>query len=545
MTTLDAGPAATRDGHRDAGRSAVVVGGGIAGLATAALLARNGYDVDLLEQQDRLGGRIGSWESGGFRFDTGPSWYLMPEVFEHFFAHFGTSAAQALGLTRLDPGYRVFYEGVAEPVDIRASREENIATFERIEPGAGAALEDYLASAEDAYDVALRRFLYSNFESVAATLRWDVAVRTPRLLKLLTQSLEDFVAERFTDRRLTQVLGYPAVFLGTSPDRAPSLYHLMSRLDLADGVLYPAGGFVRLAEEVAALARGAGARLRTGATVTAVTTRGRRGLRTRAAVTGVRYRDAAGAERTLRADVVVGAADLHHLETELLPERLQTYPQGYWDSRDPGPGAVLVCLGVRGRLPELPHHSLFFTEDWRRNFDDIFGDSPRVPDPASLYVCKPSETDPTVAPEGSENLFLLVPVPADVTLGGGGVEGSGDPAVERVADAAVDLVASWAGVPDLRSRVMVRRTFGPADFARDLNAWSGGALGPAHTLRQSAFFRAGNVSQKVSGLYYAGSSTVPGIGLPMCLISAELLLKRLRGDRSSEPLPTTAAASGG
>jgi phytoene desaturase len=517
-------------------RTAVVVGGGIAGLASAALLAGEGYDVDLLEQQDALGGRIGSWESGGFRFDTGPSWYLMPEVFEHFFSLFGRSAGEDLGLTRLDPGYRVFYEDHREPVDIRAARADNVATFERIEPGAGARLEAYLDSADDAYEVALRRFLYSNFDSVATQLRWDVAVRTPRLLRLLTRSLEDFVAERFTDHRLTQVLGYPAVFLGTSPDRAPSLYHLMCRLDLADGVLYPRGGFVRLVGAVADIARGAGARLHTGATVEALTTRPRRGARTRAAVTGVRYRDRRGVEHTMAADVVVAAADLHHVETRLLPERLQTYPEAYWARRDPGPGAVLACVGVEGAIPELPHHSLFFTADWKRNFDDIFGDSPRVPDPASVYVCKPSHSDATVAPVGCENLFVLVPVPPEVDIGRGGVDGAGDPLVEQVADAALDQVATWAGIEDLRARVVVRRTFGPADFAGDLNAWSGGALGPAHTLRQSAVFRTGNVSQKVSGLYYAGSSTVPGIGLPMCLISAELVLKRLRGDRSADPV---------
>jgi phytoene desaturase len=521
------------------GRSAVVVGGGIAGLASAALLARDGYDVDLVEQRDELGGRIGSWESEGFRFDTGPSWYLMPEVFDHFFALFGLSATEELGLSVLDPGYRVFFEGHADPVDIRAARDANVATFEALEPGAGAGLEAYLASAEDAYDVALRRFLYSNFDSVAAQLRWDVVLASPRLARLLTQSLQRFVADRFSDRRLQQILGYPAVFLGTSPDRAPSLYHLMSRLDLADGVLYPDGGFVRLVEAVAGIARGAGARLHTGATVTEILTgppAGRRGRRARAAVTGVRYVDGAGVERVLAADVVVGATDLHHLETELLPEPLRTYPQRYWDARDPGPGAVLACLGVEGELPELPHHSLFFTADWQRNFDDIFGDHPRVPEPASVYVCKPSQTDASVAPAGHENLFVLVPVPADVSLGRGGVAGAGDPVVEKVADAALDQVASWAGVPDLASRVVVRRTWGPGDFAGDLNAWSGGALGPAHTLRQSAMFRTGNVSTKVSGLHYAGSSTVPGIGLPMCLISAELVAKRLRGDRSSSPM---------
>jgi phytoene desaturase len=522
------------------GPSAVVVGGGIAGLATAGLLARDGYTVDLLEQGERLGGRIGSWESAGFRFDTGPSWYLMPEVFDHFFALFGRSATEELGLTLLDPGYRVFFEGQPDPVDIRADVEANVETFERLEPGAGARLRSYLASAEDAYAVALRRFLYSNFDSLSSQLRWDVLLRTPRLLRLLTQSLEGFVGDRFTDRRLTQILGYPAVFLGTSPDRAPSMYHLMSRLDLSEGVLYPHGGFVRVAEAVAGVARGAGARLHTDSRVTEITTRPRPGRGRGATVSGVRYVDGGGVERTLTADVVVGAVDLHHLETRLLPPELQTYPQAYWDERDPGPGAVLVCLGVRGRLPELAHHSLFFTSDWRANFDAIFGGSRSVPDPASVYVCAPSRTDPSVAPPGCENLFVLVPVPADVTLGRGGVDGAGDPLVERVADAALDQVAAWAGVPDLRSRVVVRRTLGPGDFAADLNAWSGGALGPAHTLRQSAFLRTGNVSRKVSGLHYAGASTVPGIGLPMCLISAELVAKRLRGDRSSTPMDVPA-----
>jgi 1-hydroxy-2-isopentenylcarotenoid 3,4-desaturase len=516
--------------------AAVVVGGGIAGLASAALLAREGYQVDLLEQRDELGGRVGSWESRGFRFDTGPSWYLMPEVFEHFFAQFGRSASEELDLRVLDPGYRVFFEGHHDPVDVRRERQANIATFERIEGGAGRRLEQYLVSAEDAYAIAVNRFLYSNFDSLASHLHWDVLRRTPQLLRLLTQSLEGFITDRFHDPRLVQILGYPAVFLGTSPDRAPSMYHLMSRLDLADGVLYPAGGFVRLAETIAELARGAGARLHTGTKVTAVLTRpGGRGRR-RGTATGVACVQNDGTERVLYADVVVGAGDLHHLETELLPEQYQSYPQRYWDRRNPGPGAVLVCLGVEGTIPQLPHHSLFFTADWHRNFDAIFGKHRRVPEPASVYVCKPTETDSTLAPPGCESLFVLVPVPADVTLGRGGLDGRGDPKVEQVADAALAQVAKWAGIESLGSRTVLRRTWGPGDFAADFNAWSGGALGPAHTLRQSAFLRTPNVSKKVSGLYYAGASTVPGIGLPMCLISAELLLKRLRRDHSSGPL---------
>ncbi|MDZ5663690.1 phytoene desaturase family protein [Nocardioides sp. S-58] len=516
--------------------SVVVIGGGIAGLATAALLASRGHSVDLLEKNDDLGGRVGSVERDGFRFDTGASWYLMPEVFEHFFELLGTSADAELDLRVLDPSYRVFFEGHPEPIDLRPDREHNRALFESLEPGAGERFDAYLRSAEDTYDMALRRFLYTNFDSPSSFLHPDVVRRTPRLGRLLTRSLESHVAASFSDNRLRQVLGYPAVFLGSSPSRAPSMYHLMSRLDLGDRVLYPQGGFTQLIEVIASLARRHGARLHTGTAATGIVTADPAGGG-RPGVAGVAYREEhGGATGTFAADVVVGAADLHHLETALLPEPLQTHPEPSWRGRSPGPGAVLAMLGVEGRLPELPHHSLFFTSDWRQNFGDIFGKDARVPDPASIYVCKPSETDPSVAPEGCENLFVLVPVPADTAIGAGSDEGAGSELVERTADAAIDQVAGWAGIPDLRDRIRVRHTVGPDDFATRYNAWRGGALGLEHTLRQSAFFRPGNVSGKVDGLLYAGASTVPGVGLPMCLISAELVLKRLSGDRSSLPV---------
>ncbi|QDO90005.1 phytoene desaturase [Ornithinimicrobium ciconiae] len=517
-----------------------IVGGGIAGIACAALLAADGHEVDLFEQQETLGGRAGSRAVAGFRFDTGPSWYLMPEVFDHFFALLGTSSDEQLDLQVLDPAYRVFYEGPPgegppPPLDVHADTDANLATFESIEPGAGQALEGYLASAREAYDVALRHFLYTNFTQHLALVSPDVTRRLPRLLPQLTRSLEEFVAKQFRDVRLRQVLGYPAVFLGSSPDRAPSLYHLMSALDLTGGVLYPQGGFSQLIDRIVQLARARGARLHTGATVTAVITGETTQRRRRAAVTGVRWRDAEGTEHTHAADAVVGANDLHHLETQLLPEPLRTYPQSYWDRQESGPGAVLVLLGVRGALPQLPHHSLFFTHDWRANFDAVFDG--RVPSPASVYVCKPSATDPTVAPAEHENLFVLVPVPADPTLGRGGPDGGGGAAVESIADAAIAQVADWAGVSDLAERIVVRETIGPGDFAGDLSAWRGGMLGPSHTLRQSAMFRSRNQSRQVAGLYYAGASTIPGIGLPMCLISAELVLKHLRGDTSTGPSP--------
>jgi phytoene desaturase len=527
-------------------KKVIVIGGGIAGLASAALLARDGYEVTLLEKNASLGGRAGSWSSQGFRFDTGPSWYLMPEVFDHFYKLLGTSSDEQLSLSKLDPGYRVLFEGdmakngkrkKPTKLDVRADREKNLAAFEKMEPGSRPAMERYLESARDTYEIAKERFLYTSFEKFSPLVRANVLKRTPKLVRLLRESLADFAARHVTDPRLQQVLGYPAVFLGSSPFITPSMYHLMSYLDLEDGVLYAQGGFTKVIETIANLARAEGVGIIPGAEVSSIlTTVNPAGNRKKARVQGVEYIASTGAKRTLVADYVVSAADLHFSETKLLPPALQTYPEKWWDQRVPGPSAVLVYLGVTGEVPSLEHHTLLFTKDWHDNFGRIFNEPTSVPDPASLYVCKPSATDAEVAPKGDTNLFILVPIPADVSIGKGGIGGKGDAQVEQIADAAIEQISEWAGVPDLAERITVRRTIGPGDFAKDLNSWKGSALGPSHILSQSAFFRAGNVSKKVEGLFYAGGSTIPGIGLPMCLISAEIVLKRMRGDTTTEPL---------
>ncbi|MCU1529745.1 MAG: crtI [Frondihabitans sp.] len=535
-----AGPSVARHGKR-----VVIIGGGISGLASAALLAREGHEVTVFEKGSAVGGRAGSWESEGFRFDLGPSWYLMPEVFDHWFRLMGTSAAEQLDLVSLDPGYRVFFEGVPGPLDVPHGLEENVALFDSIEPGSGPRIRDYLASSRDTYDMAKKRFLYTSFRSWRPLLRRDVVTRLPTLARLLVQDLSSLVARTVSDRRLAQILGYPAVFLGSSPYETPSMYHLMSTLDLDDGVLYPQGGLTTVIERIAALAVDAGVTIVTNATVTSIRTTSGRHPR----ATGVDWVARDGLARAQVADIVVSAADLHHTETVLLPRELQTYGESYWAGRNPGPSALLMYLGVSGELPQLEHHTLLFSRDWRDNFGRIFGPSKSIPEPPSLYVCKPSVVDPSTAPPGQTNLFVLVPLPADPSLGLGSIP-AGDSSrvgnscstvLERLGDAVVQQIAEWADIPDLNSRIVLRRTRGPQDFVDDYNSWSGSMLGPAHTLAQSAMFRAGNVSKKVRGLYYVGGSVRPGIGLPMCLISAEVLLKNLRGDTSTEPLPEPAS----
>ncbi|MFQ4147399.1 phytoene desaturase family protein [Arthrobacter sp. LAPM80] len=512
---------------------AVVIGGGISGLATAGLLARDGHRVTVLEKQQDLGGRAGRWEKDGFVFDTGPSWYLMPEVIDHWFKMMGTSAADELELTRLDPAYRLFSGPGEVTVDVRTGRAESIALFESQHPGSGAALAKYLDSAELAYTLAKRHFLYDPFGTLRGLLNPAVLRHGPKLLQLLTQTLDSYAARRFSDPLQQKILGYPAVFLGTSPNKAPSIYHLMSHLDLQDGVLYPQGGFMAVVDAMERVVRKAGVTISTRATATAILTAS---ATTPIRCEAVSWRDGEGAEHSTPATLVVGAADLHHIETRLLPERQRTISAKKWSKADPGISAVLVCLGVQGRLPALSHHNLLFTEDWQDNFARII-QGRTLADTTSLYVSRPSATDSSVAPEGCENLFVLVPAPALPRWGRGGIDGTGSAQVEQVADAAIAQLALWSGTPDLAERIVVRRSYGPADFQDNVNAWQGSALGLAHTLRQSAFLRPGNVNHKVAGLYYAGSSVRPGIGVPLCMISAELVLKSVREDTSSGPLP--------
>lgn len=504
----------------------VVIGGGVAGLASAALLARGGADVTVLERHDTVGGRAGRLEIDGFTFDTGPSWYLMAEAFEHYFALLGRDVDDELDLIDLDPRYRVYFDNGAGParrLDVTADPEANWAAFNAMSPGDGDAIRDYAAKAGDRYRLALDRFLYTTYQRPDRALDAATLRRLPELAGLLTRSLGSAIGSKVADERLRQLLGFHAVFLGSAPDRLPSLFSLMSHLDLVEGVRYPRGGLYAVIEALAAAAEAEGVRLRTGADVTRIVVEGRR-------ATGV----VLSTGETIAADAVVSGADMHHTETRLLERPFQTRPEKAWKRMRPGVSALLVLAGVEGDLPELAHHTLLFTRDWDENFRAIMDDL-TVPHPASIYLSRTSATDPTTSPDGQENLVMLVPFPADPSLGASAASRT---ALDRHIDRYLDQVGTWASIPDLRQRTSIKKVLTPHHFASELSAWRGGALGLEHSLGQSAMFRPSNISGKVDNLLYAGASTAPGIGVPICLISAELVAKRLLGDTGVAPLPT-------
>ncbi|MDO4910415.1 MAG: phytoene desaturase family protein [Corynebacterium sp.] len=523
----------------------VIIGGGIAGLASAALAAEKGLQVTLVEKNSYLGGRAHSIEvdssAGSFRFDCGPSWYLMPEAFERFYSHMGTSAKEQLDLCLLDPAYRVFSsDRVAEPIVVCTGREKMIAQAESLEPGAGERMAQYLDTATQVYEVALKFFLYTNFDSVLPFVRLELLKQSGLMLRLLRTNLAHYVDSQFSSPEIRKILEYPAVFLSTIPSQAPALYSLLSHTDLVDGVRYPMGGFSTFINSLRTLCEQRGVQILTNTDVVDILytelpgpITKKMGLPTgsknkqknknstkKARVRGVRvHHDGRGYEN-IEADYVISAGDRHHTETVLLPPHLRTWPHKYWKKRNPGISAIVGLVGIQGKLEALGHHQLFLSDNWEPDFEAITHGEPS----RSFYVCKTTATDDSMAPAGCENLFILIPTGPDSSFGPGDVyrEG-GDGGVDKQIDEALEVIARHSGLDfeQLAERILVRRSISPRDFEIQYYSWRSSALGLAHTLGQSAFFRGKNESATVDGLYYAGATSSPGVGIPMCLISAE------------------------
>ncbi len=495
-------------------KKVVIIGAGIGGLGAAGLFARKGYEVTVVEKNANLGGRANIFEHEGFKFDMGPSWYLAPDIFEHYFNLVGERVKDHLELKRLSPSYRIFFRNNGDPLDINSDIEKDTATFEAIEPGAGEKLRAYLKQSKYQYEVATQSFMFKNYDRI-----WDFfnkRVMTEGQKLSVFSTMHKFVSKFFTSKKLQQVMEYTMVFLGTSPYEAPALYNLMSHMDFNQGVFYPQGGFYELIKALANIAEKNGAVLRTSSPVDKIIVRDGKAV-------GVRVE---GGE-VIDADMVISNADMWFTETRLLDSAHQTHKEKYWQKRTMAPSAFIMYLGVSEKLPSLVHHNLLFSEDWRKNFDEIYKD-PCLPDEPSLYVCAPSVTDPSVAPEGKENLFVLVPIASDLEI----------TEEQKViyADRVLALMEQEMDLPGLRGKIEYKRIYTVENFAADYNAFKGSALGLAHTLRQTAIFRPKNKSKQVDNLFYVGAGTNPGIGTQICLISAELAYKRVNNITNAEPL---------
>ena len=474
--------------------SVTVIGGGFGGLSAAAYLAAAGADVRVLERHDRVGGHAGVLERDGFRFDSGPSWYLMPDVFERFFGHFDREPADYYELERLDPQYRVFWTD-GDRVTIRPNRENVHEVFDAYEDGAGDALAAYLDEAERNYELAMDRVIYAGRDTFRDYVDTDLLPLLPRYR--LFGSMDDYVSRYVDHPKLRQLLEYTLVFLGGAPHNTPALYSVMSHVDLNLNVFYPEGGIAGVVDAVADLAREQGATVETGVDVKAIS--GSAG----------EFRLATDAG-TYRADAVVSNANPAYVERELLDPAARTHDPDYWESRTYAPSAFMLYLGVEGDVDPLAHHSLVLPTDWDPHFESIF-DDPAWPENPAYYLSVTSKTDGTVAPDGHHAVVVLVPI----------APGLDDGPEWRAAyrDRVLADLAERTGV-DLRGRIVVEESACVSDFAARFGDPEGTALGLAHTLTQTGPLRPDRRGG-VDGLYYAGAYTRPGVGMPMCLISGE------------------------
>jgi phytoene desaturase len=475
--------------------SITVVGSGIAGLSAACHLAGAGADVTVLEQHDDLGGVAGTFSSNGFRFDSGPSWYLMPDVFEQFFGAFDRSVEDAYKLKQLDPSYRILWKD-GDRLDVPADPAALAPKLEAYEDGAADAFRRYLCHAEAVYELAMDRFVYPRRSGLLDWLDADV-LRSVRALPLL-RSMDRYVQKYVEHPKLRQLLEYKLVFLGGSPYNTPALYTLMGHVDFNQGVYHPVGGMQSVVDALADLAADLGVTFRTGTEVT--------GLRAQNGHVRVATGDDTHAVRR-----VVANASPAHVEQTLLPADQRDHDAEYWDNRTYGPSAYLLYLGVEGEVDPLRHHTLVFPPDWDHHFEAIF-DDPAWPTNPAYYLHVPSKTDPSFAPDGHHSVFVLVPIAPGLRDG---------PARRAwMREQVLDDLAQHAGV-DLRGRIVTEHDACVSEFAEYFGQPKGNALGLAHTLPQTGPLRPSRRAKNAPGLYYTGADTKPGVGVPICLISGE------------------------
>ena len=479
-------------------KKVVVIGAGFAGLSSAAHLSKKGFDVTLVEKHNQTGGRAREFKNAGFTFDMGPSWYWMPDVFEKYYQNFGHTTEDFYDLKRLSPSYRVYF-GENDAVDLPSSRADLLQMFEDREKGAGKKLDKFLDEAAYKYEVGINKLVYKPSKSL-------FEFTDPRflygLLKMdVFKSLRSQVRRLFKDPHLIKILEFPVLFLGAMPDKIPALYSLMNYADMGLGTWYPMGGMHQIAKAMTKVAEEQGVEIQLNNPVEGFSYSGR-------GVGSVLTKN-----REIKADAVVAGADYHHVDQHLVDKKYRNYNEKYWDSRTMAPSSLLFYLGVDKKVSNLLHHNLFFDSDFEQHAKEIY-ENPKWPQNPLFYVCAPSKTDPGTAPEGKENIFILIPTAP-------GLGGDDEQTREKYYDLVMDRLEKLTG-QKIKDHVIYKLSYAESNFKEDYSAFKGNAYGLANTLMQTAILKPSIANKKLKNLFYTGQLTVPGPGVPPSIISGQV-----------------------
>jgi phytoene desaturase len=480
----------------------IVIGSGFAGISAASCLAKSGCEVLVLEKNDTPGGRARKFEHEGFVFDMGPSWYWMPDVFESYFNYFGKTVSDYYDLKRLDPSYTVYFEKNIKE-QIPSSFEALCLMFERYEIGSSEYLKKFLEEAAYKYKVGIKELVYKPSNSIFEFA--DLRLLKGILRMHVFSDFASYIRKYFKHPYLLQLLEFPILFLGAMPADTPALYSLMNYADIKLGTWYPMGGMHKIIEGMCHLANELGVKFQFNTAVDKFQFNGDK-------VTGVWAND-----KLIETDIVLAAADYHHIEQKILPEEKRTYTKSYWEKRVMAPSSLIFYLGINKKIEGLTHHSLFFDEDFGMHAQEIYKD-PKWPSKPLFYLSATSVTDPTVAPIGKENLFILIPVAPALE--------DTDTTRERYYNIVMDRLELITG-QSIKNHVIYKRSYAHSNFINDYNAFKGNAYGLANILKQTAILKPSIKSKKVKNLYFAGQLTVPGPGVPPSLISGRVVAKEI------------------
>lgn len=485
--------------------AALVIGAGLGGIVTAAHLARAGFSVRVLEKNSTVGGRCGQIIREGHRFDTGATLLLMPEVFEQTYRELGERMDDHLELRRIDPTYRVHFEDGVQ-FALTSNLHELQAQVEALEPGSFGGLLRFLGEGHQSYHLCLQRFVGRNF------YRW-FNYFNPQNLPLLFQ-LKALVnhysntGHYFHEPHLRAAFTFQNMYLGLSPFDAPATYSLLQYTELAEGIWLPVGGIYRVVESLTRIATTYGVHFLLDTPVERITIDENR-------ATGVELADSSH----LEADVIVANADLPYVYSQLLPDESEARRL---DQLQYTCSAIMFYWGIDKVYQQLGTHNVFLANAYRSSFERIFKEH-LLPDEPSFYVHAPARTDPSAAPAGEDTLTVLVPcghLDAHSPQNWHALRA-------RARDAVLRRLATSVGMGNLEQHIKWEMSYTPPDWSSAYNLAKGAAFGLSHNFMQVGYLRPHNRHRRYSNLYFVGSSTHPGTGMPMVLLSARLTTERI------------------
>ncbi|MEJ6791922.1 MAG: phytoene desaturase family protein [Lacinutrix sp.] len=475
-------------------KTIAIIGSGFSSLSASCYLAKGGYDVSIFEKNHTIGGRARQVKKEGFTFDIGPSWYWMPDIFDNFFADFDKKTSDYYKLDKLSPAYKIFFKD--DEITIGDTMSKICEEFERIEPGSSIPLKKFIKKAGENYDIAINKVVLKPGLSPLELITPETAMRVDQFFKTISGD----VRKSFKNPKLISTLEFPVLFLGAKPNKTPSFYNFMNYADFGLGTWHPKGGMYEIVKAMKALSQSLGVKINTDSPVQKIN------------IEHKKAKSILVENKILNFDIVLSGADYHHSET-LLEEEHRQYSEKYWSKKTFAPSSLLFYVGFNKKLDNIEHHNLFFDTNFEKHAQDIY-DDPKWPEEPLFYANFPSETDKSMAPEGCETGFFLIPIAP-------GIKDTQE-LREKYFDKIITRFESLTK-QDVKNNIIFKDSFCVKDFIKEYNSYKGNAYGMANTLLQTAFLRPKLKSKKVKNLYFTGQLTVPGPGVPPAIISGKLV----------------------